>query len=277
MNELFAFPTEPTRKAKKRLTLIGLAAVSLLAVLFLAPLSAEGWSTSESASVDCYQNVSATFHNTEPHQAQYSMDVTVNATTKTVAGDSSATWTFKQNSPTVTFYLKWTDGHPGTDSRTVTVTPATGCVTSTTTTSTTSTTVPSTTTTKPPTTTTTVVTTTTTQPTTTTTTAPSTTTTSTTTPSTTTTTAPSTTTSTTTSTVPSTTTTTTAPSTTSTVVQSTTSTTVVKPTPTTAKVTPTPTGSLPRTGVESGTLIKWGIALALIGLLVMGLRELLRV
>lgn len=281
MDNLFSFPATQVERSKRRLWLIGLSIVSVLTVFAVVnPVSVSAWSTSQTASVDCFQNVTAVFHNTEPSQSQYAMNVTVNSLTKTVNGGNSATWTFKKSGSSVTFYLVWADGHPGSDSRTVTITPESNCVTTTTTTTQPSTTTTSSTTTS---TSTTSTSTTTTAPTTTTTTAPSTTTTSTTQPTTTTTqpttttTAVSTTTTTrptTTSTVP--TTSTTLGSTTTTVV-STTSTRPLVVAPTTPPTTEGKVQSfLPKTGQETGTVFFWACVLILGGLALMAIREMIR-
>lgn len=127
-------PNQRTPKSGRIATFVASIALLFTVGFGLSALSASAWSTDQSATVDCQHLVTAVFRNTEPQQSQYSMDVTVHGNTKTVSGQHSDTWTFTDTATSVTFLLAWTDGHPGTDSRTVTVTPPTNCGTTTTTT-----------------------------------------------------------------------------------------------------------------------------------------------
>ena len=108
---------------------------------------AEGvlWATDQSASTSCPAEgegavIEATFHNTEPNQSSLAMDVTVkdqqtskSVTMGTVKGGETKTVKIETGKETlkagsVTFSLKWSDGHSGTDSRTASYKAVSYCI-----------------------------------------------------------------------------------------------------------------------------------------------------
>lgn len=104
------------------------------------------WYTNQSASSVCSQdnsgaNISTSFTNTEQRQSSTAMNITVtdqqtgkSVNMGSVQGGDTKTATIitgknSLNAGTVTFYLSWTDGHSGTDTRTANYTPVNGCLT----------------------------------------------------------------------------------------------------------------------------------------------------
>jgi hypothetical protein len=103
------------------------------------------WYTSQSASSVCAAdgsgaNISATFSNTEPRQSSTAMDVTVkdqqsgkSTNMGSVKGGDTKTVTIgtgkkSLSAGSVTFYLSWTDGHNGTDTRTASYKAVNNCI-----------------------------------------------------------------------------------------------------------------------------------------------------
>lgn len=103
------------------------------------------WATDQSASATCPDEgegveITATFNNTEPKRANTAMTVTVKdqQTGKSVdmgnvQGGETKTVTIQTeketlNAGSVTFSLKWTDGHSGVDTRTASYKAVANCV-----------------------------------------------------------------------------------------------------------------------------------------------------
>ena len=106
------------------------SAIAAVAVVGL-PATASAWMVNYSAKAECADNkaqVSWTFKNTEPNEAQWSMDIEVSdaqtggKTTKTVKPGETASGTFtsdktKLANGNVVIKMLWTDGRNGIDTR----------------------------------------------------------------------------------------------------------------------------------------------------------------
>lgn len=103
------------------------------------------WDTNQSATTTCPTNgsgveISATFSNTEPNKSSLSMDVVVkdqqtgqSVNMGTIKGGETKksiiqTGKTTLNSGSVTFTLKWTDGHSGVDTRTANYKAVSSCI-----------------------------------------------------------------------------------------------------------------------------------------------------
>lgn len=107
------------------------SAVAVIAAIGI-PATASAWMVNYSAKAECANNkaqVSWTFKNTEPNQAQWSMDIEVSdaqtggKTTKTVKPGETVSGTFssdktKLTNGNVVIKMLWTDGRNGIDTRT---------------------------------------------------------------------------------------------------------------------------------------------------------------